>query len=48
MTSLGSIEERAIKHICLVGNRDAMVQEIRAPPHPEERPFGRVLKDEER
>src|ERR1700737_2025481 len=31
MTSLlttgpGSIEERAIKHICLVGNRDAMVQ----------------------
>jgi len=25
-TALGSIEERAIKHICLVGNRDAMVQ----------------------
>jgi hypothetical protein len=25
MTSLGSIEERATKHICLVGNRDAMV-----------------------
>jgi hypothetical protein len=26
MTSLGSIAERAIKHICLVGNRDATVQ----------------------
>ncbi len=26
MTSLGSIAERAIKHICLVGNRDAVVQ----------------------
>jgi len=26
MTNLGSIEARAIKHICLVGNRDAMVQ----------------------
>ena len=26
MTSLGSIEARAIKHICLVGDRDAMVQ----------------------
>jgi len=26
MTNLGSIEARAIKHICLVGDRDAMVQ----------------------
>src|SRR5580700_6041159 len=26
MTNLGSIEAAAIKHICLVGNRDAMVQ----------------------
>src|SRR3984893_10882228 len=26
MTSLRSIEVREIKHICLVGNRDAMVQ----------------------
>jgi hypothetical protein len=26
MANLGSIEARAIKHICLVGNRDAMVQ----------------------
>jgi hypothetical protein len=26
MTNLGSIEARAIKHICLVGNRDAMVR----------------------
>src|SRR5712671_6860073 len=28
MTNLGSIEARAIKHICLVGDRDAMVQGI--------------------
>jgi hypothetical protein len=26
MTNLGSIEARAIKHICLVGDRDAVVQ----------------------
>jgi hypothetical protein len=31
MTSLGSIEARAIKHICLVGNRDAMVQGPEGP-----------------
>src|ERR1700676_5812921 len=34
MTSLGSIEERAIKHICLVGNRDAMVQGTLTRPRP--------------
>jgi hypothetical protein len=27
MTSLGSIEARTIEHICLVGDRDAMVQD---------------------
>src|ERR1700688_233986 len=34
MTSLGSIEERATKHICLVGDRDAMVQGTLTRPRP--------------
>src|SRR6267378_5993097 len=35
MTSLGSIEERATKHICLVGDRDAMVQGTLTRPRPQ-------------
>src|ERR1700730_7274548 len=34
MTSLGSIEERATKHICLVGDRDAMFKETLPRPGP--------------
>jgi hypothetical protein len=34
MRSLGGIEERAIKHICLVANRDAMVQQKKRPTDP--------------
>jgi hypothetical protein len=45
MTNLGSIEARAIKHICLVGNRDAMVQGMMDTLIPRCR---RVSKDEMR
>jgi hypothetical protein len=46
MTNPGVIDVPAIKHICLVGNNRPWVQGNQRYPHPEERPLGRVSKDE--